>query len=178
MPRGPRHLPVRDGGFTLIELCAVMAMTGVMAAIAVGGMTSYRNAQAERGTMRELVSSLRSAQGRALSEGTTYCVSFGGVTATTWNLYRTPAAGTGVLPAAYSCATGTKVDGPVQAESKTSLSSIAFDQRNGTTTSFVLFYPRGAASPGSIVVGRAGSTKTYSIVVDGLTGRVSSPNGG
>ena len=177
MPRGPRHLPARDSGFTLIELCAVMAMTGVLAAIAVGGMTSYRDAQAERGTTRELISSLRTAQGRALSEGTTYCVAFGGTSATTWNVYRTPGAGTGVLPAAYSCATGTKVDGPVRVESQTSLAGIAFDQRNGNTTTYVLFYPRGAASPGSLQVGRTGSAKTYSIVVDGLTGRVSSPNG-
>ena len=154
-----------------------MAIFGVLTAIAVGALYTWRDAQAEKGTVRELLSSLRNVQGRAVSESTTFCVDFGGATSTSFTVYRTPGAGTGALSTSFACSSGTAVLGPVKTEPKTSLTGINFDQRNGLTTTFILFYPRGAASPGSINIGRQGSAKTYSVTIDGLTGRVSSPDG-
>jgi type II secretory pathway pseudopilin PulG len=163
----------------MIELLTAMAVFGVVSAIAVGSLISWRNAQAEKGAVRQVVSSMRNVQGRALSEGTTYCVVFAtGAGTSSMTTYRTPGAGTGALPAGYSCTTGTKTAGPETIPSRTFFSSAAFDQRNGSTTSFVLFYPRGAASPGTVTIARSGASKVYTITTDALTGRVSTPAGG
>ena len=161
----------------MLELCVTMMIFGVLSAMAVGSFVSLRNAHAQKGAQREVVSSMRAIQARAVSEGTTFCVDFGGATSTQWNIYRVPAAGTGTLPSAFACSTGTKVAGPEKLPVNTSLTGISFSQRNGLDTTFALFYPRGAASPGSLSVTRTGSAKTYSLTVDALTGRVSTPNG-
>ena len=166
-----------DDGFTLIEVMAAMVIFGVLAAIAVGGIRSMRDANAEQSAHREVISSLRNAQERALSEAVTYCVDFGAPTSTSWSVYRVSGAGTGTLPTTFSCTSGTKVDGPVRLPSQTALTNISFSQRNGADTAFVLFYPRGAASPGSLKVTRTGSDKTYRLVIDALTGRVADPDG-
>lgn len=167
-----------DAGFTLLELSVAMVIFGVLSTIAVGGFFSLRDANAEKGAHREVISALRSSQTRAVSEGTTYCVDFGSSTvSTSWTVYRVPAAGTGTLAAGFSCSSGTKVSGPEATPKKTSLTGATFAQRNGADTAYVLFSPRGAASPGSLTVRRSGSTKTYRLVVDALTGRVADPDG-
>lgn len=167
-----------DAGFTMIELAVAMAIFGVVSAIAIGGFASLRDANAQKGAHREVISSLRAAQARAVSEGTTYCVDFGSTTSSTsWNVYRVPAAGAGSLAAGFSCSSGTKIAGPERLPAKTTTTGASFAQRNGTDTAYVLFYARGAASPGTLNIRRTGSTKNYGLVVDALTGRVSNPDG-
>lgn len=167
-----------DAGFTMIELAVAMSIFAVLSVIAVGGFSSLRDANAQKGAQREVISSLRTAQSRAVSEGTTYCVDFGSMsTSTSWNVYRVPTAGAGALAAGFSCSSGAKVDGPAKLPAKTTMTGAAFAQRNGIDTAYVLFYARGAASPGLLNIRRSGSTKNYRVVVDALTGRVSNPDG-
>jgi type II secretory pathway pseudopilin PulG len=154
-----------------------MVVFGIVSAIAVGGIRSLRDANAEQSAHREVISAMRGAQQRALSEATTFCVDFGSAaSATRFNVYRVPGAGSGVLPGTFACSSGTRVDGPVLLPTQTRLTDMAFSLRNGTDTHFVLFYPRGAASPGSLTVRRTGASKTYRLVVDALTGRVADPD--
>lgn len=167
--------PRGDAGFTLIELATAMMIFGILSAIAVGSLYSLRNATAGQSAQRELVAGVRQWQTRAVAEATTYCVDFGSTASSTkYSVYRVPGMDTGTLPAGYSCTGGTKVSGPVKAPDRTLFTNIGFRQRNGATTAYVLFYPRGAASPGSVRVGRTASTKTYTVTVEGLTARVSS----
>jgi hypothetical protein len=48
-----------------------------------------------------------------------------------------------------------------------------FTQPDDTTGAIAYFYARGAATPGTVQVGRTHSSKLYTITVEGLTGRVS-----
>lgn len=175
--RGRFCRPRSDDGFTLVELAMAMVVFGIVSAIAVGGIRSLRDANAEQSAQREAISAMRNAQAQALSEAVTYCVDFGAAPSTSLNVYRVPGAGVGPLPLAFSCASGTRVDGPIRLPTQTRMTDIVFNQRNGTDTTFAFFYPRGAASPGSLVIRRTGSTKTYRLTVDALTGRVADPDG-
>ena len=53
-----------------------------------------------------------------------------------------------------------------------SLTAASFQDVNGVTSSSVYFYPKGSASGGNVVVVRSGSSKTYTVTVEGLTARV------
>ena len=171
----PRRLPGArsrgDGGFTLIEVLVVTVLMGLVMGIALFGWRSYQQSLQEQGAQRSVVSLLRDAQVRAVAEDTTYCVDFGSSSSTTTaTVYRVPGDDTGTVSA---CTTGTTVQSWT-ADSGTRVTGASFTQRDSTTTAFVLFYPRGAASGGTLGVARSGSSKTYSITVDSLTGRVSS----
>ena len=160
-----------ESGFTLIETLVSMVLFSVLAAISVSGFASWSHAQQEAGTQRELLSALRYAQERAVTEDTTYCVQFS--TTSTWSVYRTP----GIAAGTVSCSTATGAvlaQGPFQPQApQTTLSGAVFAQRDSTNKSYALFYPSGSATPGSVLVSRSDSGKTYTVKVEGLTARVS-----
>lgn len=152
-----------DRGFTLVELLVVVVLMGVAATIAVTGFQSYARSAEHSGTRNDVVSALRAAHQRALAEATVYCVRFA-ADGKSWSTYR------------GSCATGAVVKGPEDVESgQVSLTAVNFTRADGTTGSRdVEFTARGTASKGSLQVVRAGSSKTYTVSVEGLTARVSS----
>ena len=162
-----------DDGITLIELSVTMVLFGVLATIGVYSFRTFQHSLEEQGAQREVVSQLRDAQTRAVAENTTFCVDFGVAPTTTYSMYRVPGADQGSLAAGFSCTTGTLLSS-YRNQTGTSVSSADFEQRNGVHTTFVLFTARGSASAGSVNLSRADSNKTYSVSVDGLTGRVSS----
>jgi prepilin-type N-terminal cleavage/methylation domain-containing protein len=170
-----RHVPRADDGFTLIEFCTALTLFSILSAMAVVGLRTYSRAQAQNGTRSEIVSALRYAQTRSITEGTTYCVDFSA--ADSWSVYRISGLGSGALPVGFSCiANGTKIKGPFSAQSSVSLLSPSFAQRDGTNASWTLFYPRGSATPGSVTVVRSddqsATRKKYVIEVEALTARV------
>ena len=59
------------------------------------------------------------------------------------------------------------------ASSRVTYSGAAFAQPDGTTTSTCYFYARGSATKGTVLVVRVGSSKQYTVAVEGLTARVS-----
>jgi type II secretion system protein H len=152
----------RDGGFTLVELLVVMALLGLMMAIAVSGWSSWVEASAHKGTAREMQTVMRQTQQRAVTEGRAMCVWFD-TAANSYTVYR----GACDDPAKQ------KVVGPHETNSRgVRISGPAFTSPGGTSAG-VTYYARGTAWPGEVSVVRDGSSKVYLLTVEGLTGRVS-----
>lgn len=169
--RGRRRSRCREQGFTLIEVIVAMAVFGILVSISVMGLNAYSSAQAEKGTADGLVALLRSTAQQAQSEGRTYCVSFD--SSTTWSVWR------------YSCdpswqsgaAHATEVSSDISAQSPAYLSTPSFTapavvgMATTCPASCVYFYPRGIASSGSVQIHRRGTSKVYTVNVEGLTSR-------
>lgn len=161
MPLPGTRTPADDSGLTLVELLVGMVIVTILAVSSVSGWSRYQRTVEHRGTAQELVSALRNAQQSSLAEAAAYCVVF----STSNRSYEVRKG---------SCATGTVTRPATRTQStRVSLASPAFLQPDGTTTSNVSFFARGSATKGAVQVRRAGSTKTYTISVEGLTGRVS-----
>lgn len=154
-------LPARDDGFTLIEVLVTISLMGVMMAIAISGWSSWSRASEQSGTARELQSSLRQAQQRAVTEGRATCVQFD-VGGNRYSVYR----------GACSDPAKTLLNGPISTNgAAVHLASPTFSET--TTPTGVTFYARGTATPGSVKVTRSGSGKVFTLAVEGLTSRVS-----
>lgn len=160
----------QDGGFTLVELMVVMVIAGVLMTIGVFSFANYQKVSQQRGTAREVVSLLRNASERAISEGRTYCVGI-------------DAAGAALETWQYTCRTRTPSDKPLQTASTQSTKvTLAATVTNPSPAppcpssySCVYFYPRGTATPTTVVVRSSARSKTYTVTVEGLTARVFSP---
>lgn len=171
------RLPVRacitrcENGITLIELVVVMSILGTVLSMGTFGFTNWKNTAQQQGTGDELVSALRIASTRAISEGRTYCVAIAadGRSYTSWR---------------SACDAAAPPVGPpqrVQGNDITLVATVPFP----TTASLpsptpacpsgnkcLYFYPRGTAIPAQIVVSSTARAKTYTVRVEGLTARV------
>ena len=162
----PSRRPGRsDAGFTLIELLVVMSIASTLALISAFGFSNWRNTSQHLGSADELVSQLRNASQRAISEGRTYCVdvaSGGG----SYALWRT-ACGAG----------GAQVAGPYTVQSpNVTLTALPAPPTPApacpASSKCLYFYPRGTAVPAVVTVASAERSKTYTVRVEGLTARV------
>lgn len=161
MPYSPPTKAGSDQGLTLIELLVAMVMFAIMAVLSTTGWMSYQRTVQHRSAGQEIASALRNAQQSALAEAVTYCMRFDSANGT-YQLFKFTCDGT--VPA---------VKPAVELPGRLSLSGVAFTQANGNPAQRVLFLPRGSATPGDLTIERDGSNKTYTIDVEGLTGRVS-----
>ena len=154
-----------DEGFTLIEMLMVIAIMGVGMAIAVAGFQTYAQSAEHTGTRDSVVSALRAANQRALTEASTYCVRFA-ADGTSWTTYRSSCA---------AASTSTVVKGPESISGdRVSLTAVNFLRADGSSGSRdVEFTARGTASKGSLKVTRIDASTTYTVSVEGLTARVS-----
>ncbi|GAB3781018.1 GspH/FimT family pseudopilin [Nocardioides ungokensis] len=153
----------RDSGFTLIEIMVVVALVSLMSALGVGAYKSWALAHAQLGAATDLQTILRQTQVRAVTEGFAFCVKFD-TTTQTYTVYR------------YACApTGNvKVNGPIKlGDSRLQLTAVNFSAVAPASSSEVTFRASGSATPGGLNITRTGSSKIYTIDVEGLTGRVS-----
>jgi type II secretion system protein H len=152
----------RDAGFTLVEAMVAIMLLGIVLAIAVNNSRSWSQAHEQSGTARTLQSVLRQAQQRAVTEGKPACVTFD-VATDSYTVFR----------GACDDPAKTEVQGPKATNSsKVHLTTPAFTNPSGTPGAAVGFTARGTAWPGTVKVTRDGSTKTYVLSVEGLTGRV------
>ena len=153
-----------DAGFTLLELVVTMLIGSVLAAIGAAGVLNWQRTSEQQGSSQELVSQLRKTAERSVSEGRTYCVDFSSTT--TYVLWQ------------YACGTsGTAVEGARTTQSSrvtlsetVTLPSPAPACPSGQ--SCVYFYPRGTATPATVLVRSSSRSKVYTIFVEGLTSRV------
>lgn len=159
--------PRPEDGYTISELLVVMALLGAMMAIAVTGYSAWSKASGQRGAAEELQSVLSQVHQRAVTEGTAMCVSFD-VAGNRFSVFR------------GRCGDTTKelVQGPVALRDGVRLSAPAFawdtdGDGTGETFTAVAFYARGDAWPGTVELRRDGSNTSYTLTVEGLTGRVS-----
>lgn len=162
MPYVTRHNADADQGFTVLEMAVAMVMFGVLSGFATTGWLHYTRAHELRSGVDQVTSLLRNAQERSLAEATTYCVSFG-TDNRSYTLYK------------FTCdASGTMVGSTMKTPSANVLfGSASFTTSDGTQARAVTFTPRGSATPGRLTIRRGEGAKTYTISVEGLTGRVS-----
>jgi Tfp pilus assembly protein FimT len=156
-----RHDRPVDAGVTLVELVVTIGLVGALMAIAVGGYASWARSSEHEGAATEVQAVLRQAQQRAVTEGRATCVEFD-TTGDRWTLF------------SGSCADPARVvlEGPVRLDStRVHLRSAGFSAGSGAATG-ATFSSRGTATPGQVVVSRDGSSRTWTITVEGLTGRV------
>lgn len=143
-----------------MELLVTMVIAGILFGLATGGYRTYAASQAHRGTAESLVVLMREAQQRAITQGVTYGVDLSDVDGP-WPLVKGPTT---------NCTGGS----PASAE---------VPSRGGITVSgatCVRFRPRGmatdgagTAAPAPVRVSRVGTSKVYTITIEGLTGRAS-----
>jgi type II secretion system protein H len=149
----------REAGFTLLEVVTTTLLLGIATALVVAPWRSFSQAQAQSHMAEELVSTLRNAQVSSVSELATYRVD---VAAKQVKSYRiTPGTGTAVLKQTLQTTSNS-----------VSLTGASFKDASGAASTSVYFYPKGSASGGSVAVVRTGSSKTYTVTVEGLTARV------
>lgn len=174
-----------ERGFTLIEMVVTMSLAGILVAAAAWGLHSYSDAQAERGTANNVISSLRDVAQRAQAEGRAYCVSFDKDPASpadsaSWSVWRyscTPWSGTDIRGDAIS---SVKIDSK-SAQGKALITSVSFATAvpsgfvggcdSTASLGCVYFFPRGVSSTGTLSVVRSGSSATYTVHLEGLTSR-------
>jgi prepilin-type N-terminal cleavage/methylation domain-containing protein len=148
--------PAPNSGFTMIEVLVTISLMGILMAMAVGGWSAWTRASEQSGTARELQSTMREAQQRAVTEGMSMCVKVSSSSYTVWR-----GSCTSATPIAAN-----RVEGPVQAGRGVQILSGAFPYG-------VTFTPRGTSTDGSVTVTRTGSSKVYTLQIEGFTGRVS-----
>jgi Tfp pilus assembly protein FimT len=169
-------------------MMVTIVIAGILMATATMALRAYSTAQSEKGTANAAVSSLRDAAGRAQSEGRTYCVSFD--SATSWSVWRysCDSSWTGTSLQGGATLTATKVgagsrQGQAAIDTTTTTTNMTFPTvitYLGTTYGCgtagaghcAYFFPRGIATAGQFHVTRPGTTKTYLVIVGGLTSRV------
>lgn len=155
-----------DAGTTMLELIVVMSIAGTLMAVGMFSFTGWQSTAQHQGSAEELVSTLRGASTRAVSEGRTYCVELKSDTRT-YQLYRSACSGP----------TAVAVDG-ARTSQQTAVSYAASVTNPSPapacpgTSRCLYFYPRGTALPAQVVVGSTRRTKTYTVRVEGLTSRV------
>lgn len=156
--RDARH----DQGITLVEILVAMTLVSIISAISLGSFRNWALASAHQGTAEQIVTQMKLAHERAMTEGVSYCVSFN-EPAQTYTVSR------------FDCDAATETfNGPIRPhDSRISIVGAAFARPDGTRSPGVTFRPRGSAWPGTVRVTRPGTSKTYTITVEGFTGRVS-----
>jgi prepilin-type N-terminal cleavage/methylation domain-containing protein len=157
-----------DDGFTMIELMVVMVIASALMAIGVFSLANYQKTSQQRGTAREVVSQLRNASERAISEGRTYCIDIAPdqLSTTTWQRACGPA-GTALGDTARTQSSRVTLEATVTNPTPPPACP--------TSHQCIYFYPRGTATPATVVVRSSARAKTYTVTVEGLTARVFSP---
>ena len=148
-------------GFTLVEMCWTMAIFFILAAIAVTPMRGWVAGERQGSTTSALAALLRETQQRAMTEGRAICVDFD-LSAQTYAVLRGTCGTVGAVT----------LQGPMRPDEGVRVDSASFTA-GGSPTDGITFYPRGTATPGSLTVVRTGSGRVDTLLVEGLTGRVS-----
>lgn len=150
-----------DRGFTVIELVVTMLVASIMMSIGLFTFTRWQNASQQRGSAQALVSALRNAAERSVSEGRTYCVDFPAASTRSFTVYR------------VTCGTGTLANGGAStASTKVRFAPAVTSTPCPASHKCIYFYPRGTATAATVDVTSTARSQVYTIHVEGLTARV------
>ncbi|QDQ26587.1 type II secretion system protein GspH [Chitinimonas arctica] len=166
--------PYRPGGFTLIEVLIVLALIGVMTAIAVPSMARYVNNAKVSGAATEMLYGLRAARSQAMATGNvvTFCAA-SAANSSTCNTSGTADWANGWIM--FSTKGGTasedkrsnQIKGMTITSSQTTVNALTFAAGIGSTSTLTFTLCKtgaGSSTPGrQIVVGTNGKAviKTY-----------------
>jgi type II secretory pathway pseudopilin PulG len=171
----------KEAGFTVVELMAAILIAGLLMTLGVWSLRTYWFTQSLERAKAEVVTQMRQAQQRAMSEShpLVYGVYFE-PNKSFWGVVKFDP----TLSAGNKCSIVEeyRFDGGVvsrspsftgedamRAECDLKFPSTPFPQR------YVFFYPRGSATPGAVTLESYEGDDSYLVEVKGVTGRVVAP---
>lgn len=186
IPASSRRSSLDQGGFTLIEIFAVLALLAILVTLAAPSLRTYWFTQSLHAATDETVSQLRRLQARVTSES--HPLVYGA-------RFRKGSSDFALIvydPRAVAPAQACRQDGQTRAfnsgvfnatvlvnDTGTSVvdgaeATACRAQLPGITTNdvFVFFYARGTATPGSIRLEQPHLGRGETVTISGLTGRV------
>lgn len=181
----------REGGFSLVELLVVMALTSILMTLGAFAIRHFWFVRSLQGAQDEVVSQLRRQQQRSVAEShpRIYGARFsGGTDGATWGLLRVQLA-TATAPATCAEYETRRFDAGVQVFKPGDSSHTKFTAASpetdlcrtatggGAKDEFVFFYARGTATPGRVTVSHPVLGRRKLVCVYGLTGRVDAREG-
>ncbi|MBA3431092.1 MAG: prepilin-type N-terminal cleavage/methylation domain-containing protein [Actinobacteria bacterium] len=178
--RGQRHLRQAELGFTLVELMAIMALTGILMTLGAGAVRNFWLVRSLEAGKDQVISEMRGLQQRVTSE--THPLVYGA-------RFRAGASSIGLVR--YNVLTGACAEYATRAlEGGVVVGAADFAEpafiatcraATGGSDEYVFFYARGSATEGLPAAGKGitlnqpslGRTTTLGVV--GITGRVVAP---
>ena len=169
-----------ERGFTLVEVLFVLALSSIVLSMGAFAVRNFWINRSVEGSADAVVSQLRQLQERTVSEShpLVYGARFK-VGSSSWGLVQYDPKGEG--SADDSC----KEVGTRQLEKGVVVKTVSFSDVAGVTTlcrtaisgagsdQFIFFFARGSATEGSLVLEHPARTKTRTVSVSAITGRVS-----
>jgi prepilin-type N-terminal cleavage/methylation domain-containing protein len=169
----------RDHGFTLIEILTAIAISGILMTLGAAALRGYWFGRALNDGAEQIVSELRNAQERSVSES--HPLVYGGWFdggSSEWGVVRFDPKDTS-LPGDDECVV---VSGPNKFSAGVVVDDVSFEDvvpQTGVCASAVpsgaeiaFFFARGTATPGDVTLLQPRNDDTETVTVSGLTGRV------
>jgi prepilin-type N-terminal cleavage/methylation domain-containing protein len=173
----------KDSGFTLIEVLSVMVLTGILLTLTAAGLRHYWFVQSLETAQSDVVSQLRQLQEQVVSE--THPTVFGSrfkVGSSNWGVVEYDPLITGSHPSATctqvrsnTFGSGVQVSAAsFTAATDTAMTNLCKTIPGASTDSFVFFYARGSATGGSVTILQPQLSRSKTITITPITGRVES----
>ena len=171
-----------QGGYTLIEILVALSLISIVLVLSAGALRHFWLVRALDGSTDNVVTKLRSTQEKVVSESypLVYGIRFDPGTSK-WYIVRFDPVDAGAgddtctTIEISSFRTGVEVQSASFAPDDYITEFCRTQTAAPASAAFLLFYPRGYATPGSVVLEQTNLHRTKQINVAGLTGRVDVP---
>jgi prepilin-type N-terminal cleavage/methylation domain-containing protein len=170
----------REAGFTLVELLAVITVTGILLTLGASAIRHYTKVRSVQSAQDDLVSQIKEAQARAMSESHPFVYGVrlkpgaAAGASSSWGVVRYDyGAGTCTQLSTRSFSQGVYVSAADFADVSPATETCRTQVAGAAGDEFVFLFARGSATAGTATVRADGVAGTRSVQVDGITGRVS-----